>query len=134
MVAAMGTVGLRLSPEARVALRRIRAELATTGPALPGSVEVRRMRCGKVACACRATPPRLHGPYNVWTRKVAGRTVTRVLTDEQLATYRPLLDNARRLRALVAELCALTLDAVPSEDRRRSRPRRSASPEGTQAT
>lgn len=134
MVAAMGTASLRLSPEARAALRRIRAELATTGPALPGSVEVRRLRCGKVACACRSTPPRLHGPYNVWTRKVAGRTVTRVLTDEELATYRPLLDNARRLRALVAELCALSLAAVPATDRRRSRQQRSASPEGTRAT
>ena len=134
MVAAMGTAGLRLSPEARAGLRRIRAELAATGPAVPGSVEVRRLRCGKAACACRATPPRLHGPYNVWTRKVAGRTVTRVLTDEELATYRPLLDNARRLRALVAELYALSLDAVPAADRRRSRQQRSSSPEGTWAT
>ena len=134
MVAAMGTAGLRLSPEARAALRRIRAELAATGPALPGSVEVRRLRCGKAACACRATPPRLHGPYNVWTRKVAGRTVTRVLTDEELATYQPLLDNTRRLRALVAELCGLTLDAVPAPGRRRSRRQRSPSPSQTQAT
>ncbi|MBM3661026.1 MAG: hypothetical protein FJW95_16195 [Actinobacteria bacterium] len=119
---------MRFSPEARAALRRIRRELATTGPALLGSVEVRRMRCGKAACACRATPPRLHGPYNVWTRKVAGRTVTRVLTDEELAAYQPLLDNARRLRSLVAELCALTLGAVPPEDHHRSGRRRSASP------
>jgi hypothetical protein len=30
---------------------------------LPGSVVVRRMRCGKPNCACKADPPRLHGPY-----------------------------------------------------------------------
>jgi hypothetical protein len=129
----MTTAGLRLSPEARAGLRRIRRELAMTGPALPGSVEVRRTRCGKAACACRAEPPRLHGPYNVWTRKVAGRTVTRVLSDEELATYRPLLDNTRRLRALLAELYGLTLDAVPAAEPNRSSRQRPPSPERTQA-
>jgi hypothetical protein len=85
------------------------------GPALPGSVEVRRTRCGKSNCACKGDPPRLHGPYNVWTRKVAGRTVTRVLTDEQLAAYQPLFENHKRLRALVSELCDLTLAAVAND-------------------
>ena len=51
----------------------------------------------------------MHGPYWQWTRKVAGKTVTRLVPDDQLDDYRQWLDNHRRLRALVAELEALTL-------------------------
>ena len=38
---------------------------------LPGSITQRRTRCGRDGCACRADPPRPHGPYWQWTRKVA---------------------------------------------------------------
>ena len=51
-----------MDPDPAQALERARAELATLGPCLPGSVVVRTGRCGKANCACRADPPRLHGP------------------------------------------------------------------------
>ena len=77
-------------------------------------------------CACHADPPVLHGPYWQWTRKVAGKTVTRLVPDEQLDDYRQWLDNHRRLRALVAELEALTLAIADagSRSRRAPQPRR----------
>ena len=31
-------------------------------------------------CRCKGDPPRLHGPYYLWTRKVAAKTVTVRLT------------------------------------------------------
>ena len=71
---------------------------------LPGSVVVRLMRCGKPNCACKADPPTLHGPYTQWTRTVEGKTVTKLLTEEQLARYQTWFDNARMLRDLVAKL------------------------------
>ena len=71
---------------------------------LPGTLTERMTRCGHPGCRCHADPPRLHGPYHQWTRKIAGKTVTRILTDDQLADYQPWFDNQRRLRALVAEL------------------------------
>jgi hypothetical protein len=70
------------------------------------------MRCGKPRCRCKADPPQLHGPYYQWTRKIDGKTVTRRLTDEQLADYQPLFDNARKLRALLADLQDLTMEIV----------------------
>ena len=82
------------------------------GFALPGTLTVRAYRCGKPRCRCHADPPRLHGPYNEWTRKIDGKTVTRRLTDEQLADYQPLFDNARKLRALLADLQDLTMEIV----------------------
>lgn len=96
----------------RAARDRIAAELARTDFALPGTLTVRAYRCGKPNCRCHADPPRLHGPYAEWTRKVAGKTVTRRLTDAELAEYQPLFDNARRLRELLAELQAITLELV----------------------
>jgi hypothetical protein len=95
------------SPEPR--LRELQAQLAQVGPVLPGTINVTMNRCGKPNCACHADPPRLHGPYVTWTRKVHGKTVTRRLTAQQLERYRPWFDNNRRLRQLTAELEALCL-------------------------
>jgi hypothetical protein len=83
-----------------------------TGFALPGTLTVRAYRCGKPRCRCHADPPRLHGPYNEWTRKIDGKTVTRRLTDDQLADYQPLFDNARKLRALLTDLQDLTMQII----------------------
>jgi hypothetical protein len=88
------------------------AEIASQGALLPGTVLVRMMGCGKPGCGCKADPPRLHGPYIQWTRKIAGRTRTRRLTQEELERYQPWFDNARRLRELLGELEALCLQAA----------------------
>lgn len=83
--------------------------LAETGFALPGTLLERHTSCGKPTCRCQADPPRLHGPYHQWTRKIDGKTVTRRLTDDQAARYRPWFDNARQLRELLTELETLSL-------------------------
>src|SRR5258708_2849278 len=44
--------------------------------------------------ACPAAPPALHGPYWQWTRKVAGKTIPRLVPDEQVAEYRQWIDNS----------------------------------------
>ena len=97
----------------RAALDKITAEIAAAaGPALPGTLAVRAYACGKPNCRCHADPPRLHGPYAEWTRKIGGKTITRRLTPAELAEYQPLFDNAKRLRALLAELQDLTLQII----------------------
>ncbi|MGH6745825.1 DUF6788 family protein [Novosphingobium sp.] len=93
----------------REAQTAIASRLAEVGFALPGTLLERRMSCGKPGCRCKADPPRLHGPYHQWTRTIDGKTVTRRLTDEQAVVYGPWFANARRLRALVNELEALSL-------------------------
>lgn len=87
----------------------IAAELAAIGFCLPGTLTVRRTRCSSAGCRCRSDPPVLHGPYYSWTRKVAGKTVTRMLSPEQVERYGPWFEDARRLRALAAELEGLSL-------------------------
>ncbi len=99
------------------ALEAIRAELAELGFCLPGSVVVRTGRCGKASCSCHKDPPRLHGPFRSWTRKVAGKTVTRLLDEGQMADYQVLFDNHRRLKELVHDLEELSLVLVNGDPR-----------------
>ena len=109
--------GVELTKRQAARLERITGELATLGPCLPGSVVVRTGRCGKAACSCRTDPPRLHGPFRSWTRKIAGKTVTRLLSEEQLDDYQVLFDNHRRLKELVVELEVLSLAIVDADPR-----------------
>ena len=108
------------SPAQRSARDRIAAELAAiaaTGMVLPGSITERRTRCGRRNCACHADPPRLHGPYAEWTRKIGGKTVTRRLAPAELAEYQPMFENAKKLRALLSELQDLTLEIIEADSR-----------------
>src|SRR6266550_5647261 len=102
----------------RAALDKAVAELAAAaGPALPGTLTVRSYACGKRRCRCHADPPRLHGPYAEWTRKIDGKTITRRLTEAELAAWQPLFDNAKKIRALLAELQDLTIKIIETGPR-----------------
>jgi len=103
---------VKVTKQQQTVLDRIAAELARTGLALPGSLSEGYYRCGSATCRCAADPPQLHGPYALWTRKSDNKTVTRRLAEPELSEYRPLFENAKRLRNLVAELQELTLAVV----------------------
>jgi hypothetical protein len=53
---------------------------------------------------------------------VASKTVTRMLTDEQVLDYQEWFDNAKTLRALTGELEALSLAIVEEDPRSARRP------------
>jgi hypothetical protein len=93
-------------------LRRIVTALGDLGFALPGSIMRRVLRCGKPGCRCADDPDYLHGPYIQWSRAVKGKTVTKALTNEQLARYQTWFDNGHRLRELSHELNELSLDTI----------------------
>ena len=98
-----------LPPETLTQLDTLRRQTAEIGFVLPGSVIERYTRCTSTGCRCQADPPQKHGPYLQWTRKVAGKTVTRRLSREQYERYQPWFDNARRLRELTNQLEELSL-------------------------
>ena len=122
------------TPAQKAQAAAIAAELAQIGFALPGTLTERPMRCGHANCRCHADPPQLHGPYHQWTRKVAGKTVTRFLSDDQLADYSDWFDNQRRLRALLAELEELSLAIVEADPRWKNKHRTSPSNTGQTST
>jgi hypothetical protein len=107
---------MELTPGQQTALSKITTEItAAAGPALPGTLTVRAYACGKPNCRCHAEPPRLHGPYAEWTRKIDGKTITRRLTSDELTEYQPLFDNARKLRTLLTRLQDLTLQIIEED-------------------
>jgi hypothetical protein len=105
------------TPAQQARAARIAAEIAGLGFALPGTLTKRMTRCGHPGCRCHADPPRLHGPYHQWTRKIGGKTVTRILTDDQLADYQPWFNNQRRLRTLITELETLSQEIADNDPR-----------------
>ena len=112
---------VRVAASHQAEARKIAAELAAiaqSGMVLPGSISERRTRCGHRNCACHADPPRLHGPYWQWTRKVAAKTICRWLSPEQHHDYQAWIDNDRRLRELLTRLEALGAAALEADPRR----------------
>jgi hypothetical protein len=98
---------MRLHPAQRDEARRIAAELAQiarTANVLPGTITQRHTRCGRPGCACQADPPRPHGPYWHWTRKVKNKTVGKYLKEDQAAEYQHWIANDRRIRELLTRL------------------------------
>jgi len=93
------------------------ASLAASGQVLPGSIAERLTRCGRTNCACHADPPKRHGPYWHWTRKVANKTVGRWMSAEQAGEYRSWVDNAHRIHELVARLEAIGVSTVEADPR-----------------
>lgn len=118
----MGGFRVRIDREARAEARSLAKTLAGIGFVLPGTLSRRSTRCGRAGCRCHGDPPRLHGPYWWWTRKVNAKTVTRLLTDDQVADYKEWFNNAKRVRELVSELEALSLQIVEEDPRSVRRP------------
>jgi hypothetical protein len=92
--------------------RRIVAELGQMGFTLPGSITIRTVTCGRATCGCATDPEQRHGPYIQWSRTVKGRTVSKMLTPQQLERYQPWIDNGRRLRELAHQLETLSIEAL----------------------
>jgi hypothetical protein len=112
---------VRPGPAERAELRQIATELAViarSGEVLPGSISERLTSCGRPGCACQADPPRRHGPYWQWTRKVRNKTVSRYVSRDQADDCRRWVDNDRRLRELVARLEALGIERLEADQRR----------------
>jgi hypothetical protein len=106
---------MRLQAAQRDEARQIARELATiarTADVLPGTITERHTRCGKPGCACQADPPRRHGPYWHWTRKVANKTVGKYLRKDLAHETQTWIENDRRIRELLARLEAIGIERL----------------------
>jgi len=92
--------------------QQLQRALSRIGYFRRGTLLKRFMPCGKPGCACQATPPRRHGPYYQWTRKVAGKTVTVRFSAEQAELLADWIAAGRELDRIVAEMERLSLAAT----------------------
>jgi hypothetical protein len=92
---------------------RKRLTLHITLPLLPGSLSTARSTCGKPNCACKAQPPKLHGPYYRWTGFLASKRTTKTLTPEQARECRQRIANYRALEKQIRQLLRQALQQAP---------------------
>jgi hypothetical protein len=93
-------------------LEEIKSEIEEIGFVLQGSVTERWKKCGKSACRCHNDPDEWHGPYQQWSWKTGGQTVSVSLTPEQAVQCRQWVKNNRRLEKTIRRLRRLSLRAA----------------------
>jgi hypothetical protein len=87
--------------------------LRVTLPLLPGCLSTARSTCGKPNCACKANPPKLHGPYYRWTGFIDSKRTTKTLTLEQARQCRQRIRNYRALEKQIRQLVRQALQTAP---------------------
>ena len=121
-------------------VRELAVRLAEPRPMRRGSVSIRYVRCNKAGCPCAEHAEARHGPYVSVVRVVAGKTRSRWVAPDQVATLRRQVEAGQQFRKQVEaywEACEqwadTALEAASQEaakkgaskkpSRRKSRPR-----------
>ena len=87
----------------------LKAKLRALGYICRGSISRPWLTCGKPSCACHSDPAQRHGPYTYWTRKVGGKTQSRMLDDPLARLYEEGIRNHRKLDLLIEQMGELSL-------------------------
>jgi hypothetical protein len=95
---------------AQAKFERLKKQILELGFVRPGSLVRRYMPCGNPSCRCMATPPRLHGPYYQWSYKIAGKTHSIRLSQEQAKLCEEWVHNHKRLKRILREMEQLSLN------------------------
>ena len=82
-------------------IEKVKRDLSALGDLRPGSLSTQYNVCGSPGCHCKATPPVKHGPYYQvsYTRK--GKSSSKFVKKENLATVRKQLKNYERMKLLM---------------------------------
>src|SRR5208283_2116893 len=91
--------------------------LQITLPLLPGSLSTARSTCGKPNCACKAKPPKLHGPYYRWTGFLEGKRTTKTLTPQEAHECKRRIAHYRALEKQIDQLVRQALKEAPWNQR-----------------
>jgi len=97
------------SSNARARFEELKKQILELGFVRPGSLVRRYMPCGNPSCRCMGSPPRLHGPYYQWSYKIAGKTCTVRLSEDQARLCAEWVRNHKRLKRLLRQMEQLSL-------------------------
>jgi len=107
--------------QCRARYAQLKAELQKLGFVCVGSLQTRHLECGKAKCRCHEDPANRHGPYHYWTRKVAGKTVAVLVSEEDLGLYREWVARNRDLDRVVREMRKVSARALTLSTARKGR-------------
>ena len=82
-------------------VRDLARQLAEPRPMRRGSVSARYVKCNKPGCSCAARTDARHGPYVSVVRVVAGKTQSRWVSPDQVATLRRQVEAGQQFRRQV---------------------------------
>ncbi len=117
---------MRIDQAKRAQARALAKAMAEIGFVLPGTLSERYLTCTSPGCRCHGDPPQLHGPYWYWTRKVDNKTVSKMLSPDQVADYQAWFENRKRLRDLTHQLEELCIDLIGADERTPTRRKRAS--------
>lgn len=92
--------------------QQLKTELAQIGYFAKGTVLTRRMKCGKLQCACQSNPSKRHGPYYEWTYKQQGKTVNVRLSAEAVRIHATAARQYRRLKSILTKMEKISRQAL----------------------
>ena len=93
--------------------RTTKITIVIEGPILPGSVSTAKSQCGKPNCACKASPPKLHGTYYRWTGFLKGKRTTKTITKETAEECERRIKNYRALQGQLDQIIEEALANAP---------------------
>jgi len=82
-------------------IAKIKRQIADLEDLRPGTLSKQYNVCGTPGCRCKASPPQRHGPYYQLSLTRKGKSKTRFVRREEVATIQKELQNYAELRALV---------------------------------
>ncbi len=88
-------------PNVPAPVRDLARQLAEPRPMRRGSVSTRYVKCNKPGCSCAAHADARHGPYVSVVRVVAGKTQSRWVLPDQVATLRRQVEAGQQFRRQV---------------------------------
>lgn len=74
-----------------------KAAIAEVGFTCEGSLVTRYRSCANPNCRC-VDPDQRHGPYHQLSWKQAGKTISRLLSEDEADLYRQWIENRHRLQ------------------------------------
>jgi len=99
--------------------RQLAEQIATIGFTWPGTLQRRRLTCGRPQCACHRDPNARHGPYAYWTTKQKQKTVARKLSPQEADIIEEWIENRRQIEALLKQINLISqraLELILQED------------------
>ena len=92
--------------------RQLAQQIATIGFTWPGTLQRRRLTCGRPQCACHRDPNARHGPYAYWTTKHKQKTVARKLSAKEATIIEQWIENRRRIEAILKQINLISQRAL----------------------
>ena len=88
----------------RMSRDKTKITIVAKGPILPGTISTATSKCGKPNCACKAIPPKLHGPYYRWTGFLNGKQTTKTISQEVAEECQRRISNYRALQKRLEQI------------------------------